>query len=180
MKTALPPSESAPMVQRDGLILAADNGNELVRWDAIVEVFINSSYQQQTDRNLYDARLQLHNGKTLDLHWSSSPGDKTNHAADAIQYETLRRRLPDAVSKLATGEPVTFGPYAITPDGIRRGRRLLSWQRLCAAVMQRGNVCIQEQEKTRPWHCTPVSQIPNVFVFMALVNPIFVAQSRQH
>lgn len=108
-----------------------------------------------------------------------NPDTKALFLADITHYETLRHILPQAVRALANGDTISFGPYAVSPDGIHCQNKHLAWDDVHAATLQHDVIFIQARDEVRPWHCSPVSQIPNAAVFLALVNPLFARRKRR-
>lgn len=86
-------------------------------------------------------------------------------------------QLPAMRAALARGEPVTFGPLAIEPEGIRKDRRkLLPWSEFeqltitggAGILSAAGDVMVRRRGKKLAWFKWPMSKMPNVAALLAL------------
>lgn len=88
-----------------------------------------------------------------------------------IQYETLPDLLPPAVDTLEAGDALDFGPLRVDAEGLRSDReKRLSWEEVEDAEIANGLLMVRQVRKWRAWFKTPIGQVPNVHVLLALVH----------
>ncbi|HEV8324546.1 MAG TPA: hypothetical protein VG389_23215 [Myxococcota bacterium] len=97
---------------------------------------------------LYHAAVRLDDGTI----WVVAPGVERAAALCETLEGTLGNRLwRDAMQRLAHGEPASFGAFDLEPDGVRVGRRVLSWVEVRGAALDRRTFTINARGQTRPW-----------------------------
>lgn len=94
-----------------------------------------------------------------------------------LQSGVTRVQLPVAVERYNAGQVVSFGAVKVGPDGITAGKDSLPWSEIEGIRTQRGTVIVRKSGKWLPWKNVQVSQIPNYFVFDALVHAILAQRS---
>jgi hypothetical protein len=97
-------------------------------------------------------------------------GPVVNPLVTAVQLPAMR-------AALARGEPVTFGPLAIEPEGIRKDRKkLLPWSEFeqltitggAGIISAAGDVMVRRRGKRLAWFKWPMSKMPNVAALLEL------------
>src|SRR5262249_43133910 len=91
---------------------------------------------------------------------------------ETIQAEVTRVQLPPARSRFKRGEPVSFGSLTIDAKGLSHEKSTLMWSEIKAIKLEKGIFRIQKKGGWFTWTTEPVDQIPNVMVFLALVDEI--------
>jgi hypothetical protein len=89
-----------------------------------------------------------------------------------LEIGVTRAQLPKAVDRLNAGEAVTFGPLTLSPAGLAAGQQALPWSEIADVRTRRQIVSVRKAGKLLAWKRAQVSQIPNYFVFIALVRAI--------
>jgi hypothetical protein len=101
-------------------------------------------------------------------------GRVVNPLVTAVQLPVMR-------AALARGEPVTFGPLAIEPEGIRKDRKkLLPWSEFeqlnitngAGIIVPAGDIVVRRRGKRLAWFRWPMSKTPNVAALLALSQEV--------
>jgi hypothetical protein len=107
---------------------------------------------------------------------ASAPGVTTpvtiEQLGRLLEIGVTRAQLPKAVDRLNAGQAVTFGPLTLTPAGLAAGEQALPWNEIAEVHTRREIVSVKRAGKLLAWKTAQVSQIPNYFVFDALVRAI--------
>jgi hypothetical protein len=83
-----------------------------------------------------------------------------------------RAKLPQAIDRFNAGQAVSFGPLTVSPSGISADDRALPWSEIQQVRTWQGYVSVRKSGKWLAWKTARVAQIPNYFVFDALVRAI--------
>ena len=83
-----------------------------------------------------------------------------------------RPAAPKAVERFNAGQLVSFGPLSVGPSGITAGDQSLPWSEIEDVQTRKGMVSVKKSGKWLAWKRAQVSQIPNYFIFDALVGAI--------
>ncbi len=92
-----------------------------------------------------------------------------------LETGVTRAQLPGAIDRLNAGQAVSFGPLTVCPGGLVAGDQCLPWSEIEEVSTRQGIVSVKKAGKWLAWKKAQVSQIPNYFVFNALVRA-FLAQ----
>jgi hypothetical protein len=97
--------------------------------------------------------------------------DDLSWLGQIIHHETLPYLLPPAVAALEKGESLDFGPLCVDPEGLRSApEKLLSWEEVKEVTVANGLLKVTRMGKLWAWFKTPLSQVPNAHVLLALVR----------
>jgi hypothetical protein len=114
---------------------------------------------------------------------SPAPGTTTQvevaQLGRIIETAVTRAQLPKAIDLFNSGQPVSFGPLSVSRTGITDGDQILPWNEIEWVRTYSGKVSVKKSGKWLAWGKADVSQIPNYFVFNALVQTILSQQGRQ-
>lgn len=89
---------------------------------------------------------------------------------EAMTTGVTQAQVPLAFSAVQTGQTLTFGPFSVNQQGIGFKREFLPWQQMQDIVVSQGIVTVKKAEsRSRPWQAL-VSAIPNIRVFLVLVE----------
>ncbi len=91
---------------------------------------------------------------------------------NTLSHQITAALMPEVLNAYNAGNTITFGPLSISQQGISNGREALPWSQITGIGVNRGVVTVRKEDKWLNWSTTIVSRIPNVFVFIALVNSI--------
>jgi hypothetical protein len=89
-----------------------------------------------------------------------------------IQREATNRLFPRMVAAYNAGQPVQFGDFAISREGITHKNKNLPWSEIEGAQINNGFVTFKKQGKWFNWANVPVAQIPNMIVFLSLIDHV--------
>ena len=99
----------------------------------------------------------------------------TNVAAlgDTVSNQVTGAKMPLVIAAYNAGQTITFGPLSVSRQGIQNANgTLLPWPEIKDISIQRGYVAVSRAGKWLRWSSQPVRNIPNVFLFIALVRSI--------
>ena len=97
---------------------------------------------------------------------------KVETLGNTISQEVTRRLFPRVIEAYNAGNTVTFGPLSVSKQGVSNGKELLSWNQIKGIGVNRGIVTVKKEGKLLNWSSVQVAKVPNIFLFMALVNSI--------
>lgn len=89
-----------------------------------------------------------------------------------LEQRVTQDQLPKAIARFNAGEAVVFGPLTVSRAGITAGAKALSWNEVKKVTTTSGTVALWKTGKWMAWKTVSVGQIPNYFVFNALVQSI--------
>jgi hypothetical protein len=104
-------------------------------------------------------RLVLRGGFTRPEEWGA-----------AIQHAVTQAQLPGAVSSLRRGGTLNFGDISMNLESVSARGRTAAWSEVQEIRVRDGLVSLRTAGKWRALSTTPVSAIPNFFVFHALAE----------
>jgi hypothetical protein len=153
-----------------GLVCADREGHlHVLRWDntsvlqKIVRHTRNGVYTHTTYAyTLTDPdgqRLVLRGGLTRPEEWGA-----------AIQHAVTQAQLPGAVSSLQRGGTLNFGDISMNLESVSARGKTAAWSEVQEIRVKDGLVSLRTAGKWRALSTTPVSAIPNFFVFHALAE----------
>ena len=67
---------------------------------------------------------------------------------------------------------IEFGPFEVSQHGLSHRKTLLPWEKVSDVRMHDDTIIVRAQGKRLAWAKAPVSLMPNVFVFLALIEAI--------
>lgn len=164
-----------------GLIYAKSEKIDIARWDQVAAVWqvqrrqrygysyggiIAALIFRSNMRESY--KLQRNDGITISI--ASASVSNIQELGQVIQYEITQRQSPQAIAAFNTGQPIPFGPFTVSQQGIARANGgQLPWNQVALVDTQRGSLIIKQTGKTLNWAASPVGKIPNLGVFNAVV-----------
>ena len=89
-----------------------------------------------------------------------------------ISDMVTRVKLPQVIAAFRAGQTITFGQLSINLQGVSNSNELISWDQIKEIGVNRGIVTVQKEGKWLSWSSVQVANIPNFFIFLALVNTI--------
>jgi hypothetical protein len=161
----------------DGFVFKRGNKIDAFRWDQI-----ESMWQAVTRRYSYG----VYTGSTHKYTIRRKDGVQVvlnDRFADVEQLGTTISQaitnllLPQVVAAYNAGQTIAFGPFSISLQGVSNGQESLPWSQIKEMGVKQGIVTVRKEGKWLNWSTIRASQVPNIFVFMALVN--YVLKNRQ-
>jgi hypothetical protein len=90
---------------------------------------------------------------------------------ETVKERVYPRLMADYVKAYRMGQDVTFGPLALTLDGIQYRKRTLAWDTVCGAEIVRGGLNILWETGKRVSRLrVPTKKIPNVEICFQLIR----------
>jgi hypothetical protein len=90
---------------------------------------------------------------------------------DAVNNQVTAAKIPLVIAAYNAGQTITFGPLTLSQQGIRNSiDNLLPWSEIKEVSLRNGYVAVSKAGKWLKWSSQPVRNIPNIFLFMALVR----------
>lgn len=161
------------MVHDGGLVHANRNNERIIPWDdieyvwqQITEHYTNGVYTGTT----YVYSLQLYDGSRLK--YTNNSLKNVQKLGEAILHETSQVLYPKAMTKFNKGKTVKFGSLGVSQDGLSYGSSLLDWKEIDGVRIKQGYVSVRKKGKWLNWCNIAVASIPNLYVFLSLVNQI--------
>jgi hypothetical protein len=93
-------------------------------------------------------------------------------AGEIIADMVTRVKLPQAIESFQAGNTLNFGKLSISSQGISNGKETIAWEQVKGINVNAGIVTVKKDNQWLSWSSVRVAQIPNFFVFLALVKAI--------
>ncbi len=156
-----------------GLLYLHSGKTEAIRWDQVEsfwrKVVKTSSYGIQTGTT-HRYTLRRSDGATFKF---NDTIDHVEALGNTIAAETARTLWPRYVAAYQAGQTLAFGKISLSQQGVTNGKEWLPWYQVREIQINRGYLSLKKEGvKQGNWRGIPASEIPNVDVFMALVNDI--------
>ena len=164
----------------NGLVRAKGEQLDVIRWDQVAFVIQNVRRRgygyawggiigaAMTNTNTpHSINVQRSDGKVFKF------GGTLRHVTQLIQTiqgAVTQAHMPRAIAAYDSDSPVTFGTFVLNHQGLSNGREVLPWNEIQSVDVKNGKVLIKRTGKTFSWANVNISQIPNVLVFMSMVN----------
>jgi hypothetical protein len=155
----------------EGLVRAKGSQIDVMRWEHVEAVWERIvKYRYRGIIPLYTAyNYTIRRNDGAQFKFPSSL--KSNKLlGEAIQQEVTRRQLPKAIAAYDSGNPVNFGPFTVSPQGINKGPILVPWNEVKQINIRRGWLSVQKQSSILASCRTKASSVPNLQVFLQLVE----------
>lgn len=146
------------------------------RWDTIASVLqriADHYYEGVYTGRIFRYTVTRNDGVKVKLTQFYDDIEEFGHVLTA---ELTRVHLPRAMASIQEGRPVYFGSLSVDAYGLAEGRRWLPWTELKDLKIQRGNVVVHKTSGFATWSSKPAWSIPNLHVFLALVDRLSPAQ----
>jgi hypothetical protein len=156
-----------------GLIETAKDGTPAAfRWDSMMAL------QEITER--YANGIYVGTTYVYTLHAKDGTSRKlTNFYAEPerwgpfIQQEITNFQLPGLLARLGQGETLRFGDLSVSRGGIATAKSgSATWAEIEGLQIKNGALFLRKGGKTRSWSTKAVKDIPNFFLFLALVGQL--------
>lgn len=155
-----------------GLAEVGKNGEVSVfRWDSmtarqeITERYANGIYVGTT----YVYTFHRQDGTTLKVTDFYAEPDRWG---PAIQQEITRAQLPGLLTRLQQGQTLAYGDFSVNLGGVATTKGSLTWPEIEKVDISQGMLVLRKVGKKLPWTNVPVKRIPNLFLFLALIEQL--------
>lgn len=159
-------------VGSEGFAFSRGSKLDAFRWDQI-----ESMWQRVTRRymnGIYIGTEHKYTVRGLDGRQVVLNDRITNveRLGNVISGMVTRVKLPEAIAAFKAGSTVTFGPLSVSMQGVSNNKELISWDQIKDFRVNNGIVTVKKEGKWLSWSSVQVANIPNFFIFLALVNAI--------
>jgi hypothetical protein len=162
---------------RDGFIYSSVKQVETIRYDDVVNVSSPERFEAFADlfeelghevSREYSATIVSSTGQTVVIRYP------LNSLAIAwkIGEQVARVRCQFAWDQLTQGTSVSFGPIAVTPQGLLDGSRLLLWEELARLRVdrERGYLLVRQKNYSEYWATILADNVGYLDALMLLVD----------
>jgi hypothetical protein len=160
------------LLSTNGFAIIRGNRKTVYVWDDIL-----TQYQKITDHYVND----VHTGTTHVYTMECADGGKlvfkdslknVKRLGEAIADEIMRRELPRALEDYDAGRVVNFGKLSVSKKGLTYGDSFLPWKEVQGVQIADGYISVSKKGKWLNWCSIGAPSVPNLFVFLALVDEI--------
>jgi hypothetical protein len=143
------------------------------RWDQIEAVWYQVTRHYRN--GIYTGTTHNYRVRRVDGYEIVLNDRFTNVAAlgDTVSNQVTATKMPQVIGAYNAGQVITFGPLSVSRQGIQNSSgNLLPWPEIKDVSIQNGYVAVSKAGKWLRWSSQPVKNIPNVFLFIALIRQI--------
>jgi hypothetical protein len=133
-------------------------------WEAITNHYTNGVYTGTTHNYRIRSR-----GSEVSL---NDVYPTIKWLGERIRDEVSSRQFNRAINTLNEGGTVRFGRLSVSPEGLGCDGSVLPWSDVEKVEIQQGIISVRKHGKWFNWGKVTVPEVPNVFVFIALVDNI--------
>lgn len=152
-----------------GIGVVGNSGVQQVRWDQVTE-----TYQQVTRHYTNGVYTGTTHRYTIVVDGKKTVfDDKLKGIEDlgnAIQNGVSNVLFPRYATAINNGQRVNFGPLGLDREHLYSGNKSLLWSEIKGVKLDRGNISIKKEGGWFSWASVTVPQVPNFFVFYALLR----------
>lgn len=148
-----------------GLVRVKGTRVDAIRWDQVESVW------QKITKGRYST------SRTYTLRRSDGASFTFTHALRHVEQlgQNMQQTIaaihtPMAMTAYNAGNTLHFGPLHLNYQGISNGKEVLPWHEMQGVEIKQGYVNIKRMGKTFNWSRIAVANIPNVLVFLNVVN----------
>ncbi|HZO74878.1 MAG TPA: DUF6585 family protein [Ktedonobacteraceae bacterium] len=154
----------------DGFISTRGDKVEPFRWDQIEAMW--RSVTKHYTNGIYTGTTHVYTVRSSDGRQVvfNDRFSNVEQLGDTISRQVTNRLLPQVIQAYQAGNTITFGPLSISKQGVSNGKELLPWSQIKEMGVNRGVVTVKKEGKWLSWSAVMAAKVPNIFVFMALVN----------
>jgi hypothetical protein len=148
---------------RSGDARAIPWGDVAVVWQSITKHYTNGIYTGT--KHLYTVRLSDDTTYKLDDKFKDIEA-----LGSAVQKNVTQALYPKYAAALKAGSRIEFGPLAMDYNNLYAGKKVLPWNEVKSIRVRGGAVSVKKDKGWFAWTNSSVPQIPNFFVFYALLK----------
>jgi hypothetical protein len=160
-------------VYEQGLARIQGKQVKVTRWDDIDAVWqrITRHYHSgMYTGTTYVYTIQARNGERFNV---SQIYKDIEALGQIIQSEVTARQLPPIVRAYQSGQTVNFGKLSLNTQGLIFKDKQLAWNQIQDLKIDRGYISVkQEGGRWFNWAQVTADSVPNLFVFLALIDNI--------
>ena len=161
----------AAALYEGGLAFNNRGGLQQVRWNEITSVLQNVS--RHYTNGVYTGTTHVYTivgtaGQKIVL--DDRLGKQVEELGREVQTNSIEHLFPRYWQSVQAGQKVAFGPLALDQNKLYAGKKELAWSEVKAVRIKNGVISIQKDKGWLQWASASVPQIPNFFVFYALIG----------
>lgn len=134
-------------------------------WQRVTRRYMNGIYtgtqHKYTIRGLNGQQIVLNDRIT-----------NVEQVGNIISDMVTRIKLPEAIAAFKAGSTINFGSLSVNTQGVGNGKETIAWEQIKEFRVSNGIVTVKKEGKWLNWSSIQVANIPNLFVFFALVGAI--------
>jgi hypothetical protein len=160
------------LLSQDGFAVILGGRRKVYHWDDIICQYqkITDNYVNGVYRNTSHVyTMECANGERIVFNDSLK---KVEKLGDAIAEVITQRELPLALEDYDAGRLVSFGKLGVSKKGLTYGESFLSWKEIKGVQIAEGSISVSKKGKWFNWCSIDAAKVPNLFVFLALVDEI--------
>jgi hypothetical protein len=164
------------LIYPEGLLRLGAAGPETLFWDEVAVIRQRMVRDARRAVLLGERHVTVERADGSTLHLDDVVVPRLRRLTVLMQQKSLPHLLPRALRALHAGEKVPLGVLSATAEGLQHGRRLLPWQEVAGArVNKSGTITIRRRGWLLAWWSGPVTRVDNVHVLLALaaIRPAF-------
>jgi hypothetical protein len=161
----------AAALYENGIAYQSRTGVQQASWSDVTAVYqqvtrhyTNGVYTGTTHRYT----IQTNTGQKIVL--DDRLGKKVEELGKAAQSAVSDALYPRYWTAIQNGQRLDFGPLAMDNQKLYAGKKELRWDEIKAVKINKGQISIKKDKAWFSWASVTVPQIPNFFVFYALLG----------
>jgi hypothetical protein len=155
-----------------GFSQTRDGKTDDVRWNDVNAVWQNVTKHYRN--GVYTGTTHVYTIETNDKRrfvWNDVIKE-VEKLGEIMQNAVTNIRLPEAFNAYQSGQTVSFGPLAVNSVGISKGNQTVPWTEIKGVQVEKGFIRVKKQDAWFNFANVPTSSIPNLFIFLSLVDRI--------
>lgn len=155
-----------------GMIYQKGEGRETIRWEAVEAIYQNTyTYHLNAMPIIRQHTYTLHmtDGRKVTLNRNIQDIEALGQM---LHRKLTDQQLPTALETLREGGTLDFGPVSVSGHGLHNGGCLLPWEEIQHIRLVNGQIQIKEAGRTFLRKGVPASKIPNLYLFLTLINEV--------
>ena len=142
-----------------------------VYWEEVTAVWEAKRMRERNGPTTHASyTVLLKNGKKLVI--DNELFKKAEELGDGIQKQVTRCLMPKYIELLRSGGTAKFGKLSINNQGISNGKEMIPWPQVRDIRINLGYFNINKDGKWLAWSSVMAAHIPNLYVFLGLVDQI--------
>jgi hypothetical protein len=159
-----------------GYVQLGRRGPEAHRFESVVSIYqaiVQTRVNGVSTGTNYTYRLAFADGSTAKLTtWTAN----MTELGPVLMREVAKAQVPRIAAALDAGQPVSFGPFDVTRDGVVTRGTLTPWSQIPAVSLNRGYLRISAgvpgQKKYPNLVVTQASKVANLYAFLHLADQL--------
>jgi hypothetical protein len=163
-------------IHEKGFVYSTTSEIANVYWDDVTAVWQAKRTRERNGPTTHASyKVLLKNGKKLTI--DSELFKDPEGLGDGIQKQVTRCLMPKYVELLRSGGTAKFGKLSINHHGISNDQEIIPWSQVRDIRINLGYININKDGKWLTWSSVRAANIPNLYVFLGLVDQIVEIKS---